>query len=233
MIVSVCPSQSMPSGSSIDSTERSPHIYTSRPKILHQNDGGPVVALPAPFPDHDETLEPFALKCIFAGIFECDKSFEDPEDWKLHVTGHLMSHSPPSKVSCIVCKQVFSNPQNQPLQLQLEMPNQHHLQHQQQPVGGEAWQNMLDHILAEHPRWGAGGQVEPCPDFDLMRHMYCMGIISTEQFKLLQLTRETPPHLPQNGSAAEPYFIQTSSRRERRQRRPRLSNAGSRSKIHL
>ncbi|KAM5448081.1 hypothetical protein McanMca71_004581 [Microsporum canis] len=214
----------MPSSSSIDSPEKGPHIYISRPKILHQNDGGPVVALPAPFPDHDEKVDPFALKCIFAGIFECDKSFEDPEDWKLHVTSHLMSHPPPSKVSCIVCKQAFSNPQHQPQQLQ----HQHH----HQPVGGEAWQNMLDHVLDEHPRWGACCQVEPCPDFDLMRHMYCMGIISTEQFKLLQLTRETPPHLPQNGSAAEPYFIQTSSRRERRQRRPRLSNACPRSKIN-
>ncbi|KAK2814537.1 hypothetical protein FQN49_008158, partial [Arthroderma sp. PD_2] len=137
MIVSICASQSTSSSSSIDSTEKGPHAYTSRPKILHQNDGGPVVALPVPFPSHDENADPFVLKCIFAGIFECDKSFEDPEDWKLHVTSHLMSCPPPNKVSCIVCKQVFSNSQPQHQQLQI--------QQQQQPVGGEAWQNMLDH----------------------------------------------------------------------------------------
>jgi hypothetical protein len=89
-----------------------------------------------------------------------------------------------------------------------------------------AWDRMLDHVAADHYCLGqtlAGSR----PDFELMRYLYGMRVITDAQFKAMQL----PPapsspayHRSQDGvrasigSADEPYCAPYSKRREERMR---------------
>jgi hypothetical protein len=89
-----------------------------------------------------------------------------------------------------------------------------------------AWDQMLDHVAEDH--YGNGqGLAGSRPDFELMRYLYGMRIITDAQFKAMQL----PPapsspayHRSQDGvrasigSADEPYCAPYSKRREERMR---------------
>lgn len=92
-----------------------------------------------------------------------------------------------------------------------------------------AWDRMLDHVADFHYRTGqtlAGSR----PDFELMRYLYGVRVITDAQFKAMQL----PPapsspayHRSQDGvrasigSADEPYCAPYSKRREERMRQQR------------
>lgn len=165
-------------------------------------------------------------------MLDCHDSFDDAAEWRTHVFSHFRSHPTPPSARCPLCPNTkfvdgIQEPVSSPLledsepanpidtavlATQLDLPS--------------AWHRMLDHVAADHYRLGqtlAGSR----PDFELMRHLYGMRIITDAQFKAMQL----PPapsspayHRSQDGvrasigSADEPYCAPYSKRREERMR---------------
>lgn len=94
------------------------------------------------------------------------------------------------------------------------------------PPTSTAWDRMLDHVATDHFRHGhtlAGSR----PDFELMRYLYRLRIISDAQFKAMQLSpapsspayhRSQDPVRASIGSSDEPYCAPYSRRREERRR---------------
>ncbi|KAK2745699.1 hypothetical protein FQN57_003596 [Myotisia sp. PD_48] len=142
-----------------------------------------------------QTIGP--LRCLLDMMFDCEHLFDSVDEWKVHVTDHFKPYALPEKVKCLICKQPFVDAQ---------------------PPDGLAWRNMLDHILAEHPPWQQADDM--FPDFDLLQDMYCKGIISMQQFRLLQI-KYPAPYL-KDVLADQPFCMVTNPSRERRQKQSRV-----------
>ncbi|KAJ5123941.1 uncharacterized protein N7515_007766 [Penicillium bovifimosum] len=184
-------------------------------------------SIPASLP----SIEQRTYACLFH-MLDCYESFDDAAEWRTHVFSHFRSHPTPPSARCPLCPNTkfvdgipepVSSPVLEPgesvraidavvLAPQLDLPS--------------AWHRMLDHVAMDHYRHGqtlAGSR----PDFELMRYLYGMRVITDAQFKAMQL----PPapsspayHRSQDGirasigSADEPYCAPYSKRREERMR---------------
>src|SRR5204863_1269630 len=98
---------------------------------------------------------------------------------------------------------------------------------------GVAWQVLLDHISQEHLERGHS-LANTRPDFNLMRYLYCEGIITPDQMRLLQVpaapgragyiaSQDTVRAII--GSSDEPCFSYANRQRERRMGRPKRNTA--------
>ncbi|KAI9934873.1 hypothetical protein ASPWEDRAFT_175598 [Aspergillus wentii DTO 134E9] len=143
--------------------------------------------------------------CLFH-LLNCHKTFTNAEHWKTHVLSHFRTHAPPKTARCPLCPKPFTTSSNSSART--------------------AWDAMLDHLDVAHYQHGqtlAGSR----PDFELMRYLFQMRIISEDQFKVLQLSpaRGSPGyHRSQDtvrarvGSSDEPFCAPYSRRREERRR---------------
>ncbi|KAL3474364.1 hypothetical protein BJX99DRAFT_177712 [Aspergillus californicus] len=141
--------------------------------------------------------------CLFH-ILDCHDTFDDREEWKTHVFSHFRTHDPPDTARCPLCPaERFSSTADQ-----------------------GAWDLLLDHMDVSHYQQGqtlAGSR----PDFELMRYLYNLRVISVDQFKVMQLApppsspayhRRQEPTRASIGSSDEPYCVPYSPRREARMR---------------
>ncbi|KAJ5972967.1 uncharacterized protein N7479_002885 [Penicillium vulpinum] len=169
--------------------------------------------------------------CLFY-MLDCHESFDDGAEWRTHVFSHFRSHPTPPSARCPLCPNTkfvdgVSEPVSSPVPEDAESAHTN-----DEAVGAplsdspSAWDRMLDHVAADHYCLGqtlAGSR----PDFELMRYLYGMRVITDAQFKAMQL----PPapsspayHRSQDGirasigSADEPYCAPYSKRREERMR---------------
>ncbi|KAJ5173661.1 uncharacterized protein N7500_001592 [Penicillium coprophilum] len=169
--------------------------------------------------------------CLFH-MLDCHESFDDGAEWRTHVLSHFRSHPTPPSARCPLCPNTkfvdgISHPVSSPVREDVESP--HSIDGiVQEPLTDlpSAWDRMLDHVDVDHYSLGqtlAGSR----PDFELMRYLYGMRVITDAQFKAMQL----PPapsspayHRSQDGvrasigSADEPYCAPYSKRREERMR---------------
>ncbi|KAJ5081906.1 hypothetical protein NUU61_010170 [Penicillium alfredii] len=178
--------------------------------------------------------------CLFH-MLDCHESFDDAVQWRTHVRSHFRMHQPPSTARCPLCPSTkfidgVANPVSSPVlegtkSVQDSDPVAVALppgQSSQSSQSGKpaAWDRMLDHVATTHYEQGHT-LARSRPDFELMRYLYGLRIISDAQFKVLQL----PPapsspayHRSQDGvrasigSADEPYCAPYSRRREERMR---------------
>ncbi|KAJ5205305.1 Zinc finger C2H2 [Penicillium cf. griseofulvum] len=167
--------------------------------------------------------------CLFH-MLDCHESFDDGAEWRIHVFSHFRSHPTPPSARCPLCPNTkfvdgISDPVSSPV------PEGAESAHSSDGVQAltdspSAWERMLDHVDVDHYCLGqtlAGSR----PDFELMRYLYGMRVITDAQFKAMQL----PPapsspayHRSQDGvrasigSADEPYCAPYSKRREERMR---------------
>jgi hypothetical protein len=163
-------------------------------------------------------------------MLDCHESFDDGAEWRTHVFSHFRSHPTPPSARCPLCPNTkfvdgISDPVSSPV------PEGAESAHSSDGVQAltdlpSAWERMLDHVDVDHYCLGqtlAGSR----PDFELMRYLYGMRVITDAQFKAMQL----PPapsspayHRSQDGvrasigSADEPYCAPYSKRREERMR---------------
>lgn len=166
--------------------------------ILHEDDSG-ALTLPSP----PSSPNPNNYICLFH-ILDCHSSFASSKEWRTHVLSHFRTHSPPSTARCPLC----------PDEKFIDTPD------------SAAWDLMLDHVDEAHYRHGqtlAGSR----PDFELMRYLFRLRIISVDQFKVLQLSpapSNPAYHASQDavrasiGSSDEPFCTPYSRRREERLR---------------
>ncbi|KAL2847819.1 hypothetical protein BJY01DRAFT_234107 [Aspergillus pseudoustus] len=212
------PSLSTGSTSS-DSTQSSFYLNTLWPSgiigsgILEEDGTGALVVPPnhgLQRPTHSPSPSPSPLAhqqqiyiCLFH-ILDCHDTFEDTEEWRTHVLSHFRTHEPPNTARCPLCPaERFSG-----------------------TPGRRAWDLLLDHMDIVHYQQGqtlAGSR----PDFELMRYLYNLRVISVDQFKAMQLApqpsspayhRRQEPVRANVGSSDEPYCVPYSRRREERMR---------------
>lgn len=139
--------------------------------------------------------------CLFY-ILGCEEELDNVEQWKVHLLSHFRTHPPPETVSCPICRQVFE--------------------------GQSAWDSMLDHIVEGHHQNGQTLAMYR-PDFELMRYLYRLKIITQAQFKAIEFLPPASPtsHLPQGairasiGTFDEPLYAPYNRRREQRMREQR------------
>lgn len=141
--------------------------------------------------------------CLFH-ILDCHDTFYDSEQWKTHVLSHFRTYEPPDIARCPLCPAERFN----------STPHQ------------RAWDLLLEHVDVAHYQQGqslAGSR----PDFELMRYLYNLRVISVDQFKVMQLApppsnpgyhRRQEPVRASVGSSDEPYCVPYSRRREDRMR---------------
>lgn len=186
------------------STSSSTSSETVDPSVvggqLLESDNG-VLVIPDPL--HRTPPQPRCrYQCLFH-ILDCGQSFGDTETWKIHVLSHFRSHPSPTDARCPLCPGSVS--------------------HSQRDV---AWEAMLDHVAETHfPRgdplaWSR-------PDFELIRYLFELKVITFEQLKMVQLA--SAPWSPgynhsqewvgkDVGSASDPVCVSANSKRERRMR---------------
>ncbi|KAF3027175.1 hypothetical protein E8E15_010081 [Penicillium rubens] len=177
------------------------------------------------------SIEQRTYACLFH-MLDCYESFDDGAEWRTHVFSHFRSHPTPPSARCPLCPNTkfvdgISDPVSSPV-----FDDGESIRSIDDAVRAplrdvpSAWDRMLDHVAADHYCLGqtlAGSR----PDFELMRYLYGMRIITDAQFKAMQL----PPapsspayHRSQDGvrasigSADEPYCAPYSKRREERMR---------------
>ncbi|KAL3445151.1 hypothetical protein BJX65DRAFT_163927 [Aspergillus insuetus] len=212
------PSLSTGSTSS-DSTPSSLYLDTLWPSgiigsgILEEDDTGALIVPPnhgLQRPAHSPSPSPSPLAhhqqiyiCLFH-ILDCHDTFDDTEEWRTHVLSHFRTHEPPDTARCPLC----------PAERFSSTPHQ------------RAWDLLLDHMETSHYQQGqtlAGSR----PDFELMRYLYNLRVISVDQFKAMQLApqpsspayhRRQEPVRASVGSSDEPYCVPYSRRREERMR---------------
>ncbi|KAJ5554852.1 hypothetical protein N7461_003322 [Penicillium sp. DV-2018c] len=179
------------------------------------------------------SIEQRTYACLFH-MLDCYESFDDAAEWRTHVFSHFRSHPTPPSARCPLCPNTkfvdgIPEPVSSPI-LELEDGESARaidaVALEPQFDFPSAWHRMLDHVAMDHYRRGqtlAGSR----PDFELMRYLYGMRVITDAQFKAMQL----PPapsspayHRSQDGirasigSADEPYCAPYSKRREERMR---------------
>ncbi|KAL1851589.1 hypothetical protein Plec18167_002710 [Paecilomyces lecythidis] len=139
--------------------------------------------------------------CLFH-ILGCEEELDDIEQWKVHILSHFRTHPPPDTVRCPICRRTFENPC--------------------------AWDSMLDHIVEVHYQNGQT-LVMYRPDFELMRYLYRLKIITQAQFKAIEFlppgspTSHQPPAAMRAsiGTFDEPLYAPYNRRREQRMREQR------------
>jgi hypothetical protein len=150
--------------------------------------------------------------CLFH-MLDCHESFDDPAEWRTHIFSHFRAHPTPPTARCPMCANTTFVDADAD-------------EKDDESITPSAWDQMLDHVAEDHFRNGQG-LAGSRPDFELMRYLYGMRIITDAQFKAMQL----PPapsspayHRSQDGvrasigSADEPYCAPYSKRREERMR---------------
>ncbi|KAJ5172758.1 hypothetical protein N7492_005351 [Penicillium capsulatum] len=176
--------------------------------------------------------------CLFH-MLDCHDSFDDPTQWRTHVLSHFRTHPPPQTARCPLCpdttfvggergpKSTPSTPTGSARNDKNALPQSSSSSSSSSaPSAERAWDRMLGHIASDHYERGqtlAGSR----PDFELMRYLYGLRIISDAQFKAMQLAPapSSPAyHRSQDGvrasigSSDEPYCAPYSRRREERMR---------------
>ncbi|CBF69987.1 hypothetical protein AN6198.2 [Aspergillus nidulans FGSC A4] len=141
--------------------------------ILEEDDTGALVLPPdhinqrhiqSPSPPSSPLLRQQQIYTCLFHILDCHDTFDNCEQWKTHVLSHFRMHEPPDTARCPLC----------PAQRFSSTPHQ------------RAWDLMLKHVDVAHYQQGqtlAGSR----PDFELMRYLYNLRVISVEQFKAMQL----------------------------------------------
>ncbi|OQD78866.1 hypothetical protein PENANT_c075G00341 [Penicillium antarcticum] len=169
------------------------------------------------------SIEQRTYVCLFH-MLDCHESFDDDAQWQTHVCSHFRSHPTPPTARCPLCPSTkfvdgIAEPISSPVLEDGESVRSENIIMASPGAGAgfgqpSAWDRMLDHVAAEHYRLGqtlAGSR----PDFELMRYLYGLRVITDAQFKAMQL----PPapsspayHRSQDGvrasigSADEPYL---------------------------
>ncbi|KAJ5666755.1 hypothetical protein N7462_011164 [Penicillium macrosclerotiorum] len=177
--------------------------------------------------------------CLFH-MLDCHDAFDDGADWRTHVLSHFRTHCTPRTARCPLCPDtVFADDTgNSPAPASTSAsppttPTLEPVQREPAPdssfsadAGPSAWDRMLDHVASAHYELGhtlAGSR----PDFELMRYLYALRLITDAQFKAMQLAPapSSPAyHRSQDGvrasigSSDEPYCAPYSRRREERMR---------------
>lgn len=173
--------------------------------------------------------------CLFH-MLDCHHSFDDSAQWRTHILSHFRTHPPPSSARCPLCpdtKFVDGDSDSSSIPVKGERTNESVQKDNTVPDAARAspeqpsaWDRMLNHVAADHYQHGhtlAGSRV----DFELMRYLYGLRIISDAQFKAMQLAPapSSPAyHRSQDGvrasigSSDEPYCAPYSRRREERMR---------------
>lgn len=151
-----------------------------------------------------------AYACLFH-MLDCNDSFDDVAEWRIHVLSHFRTHPPPRIARCPLCPNTkftdgveeveidgprddeSSAPSTPRSNLSAERDpdsvrrRSSTLQAStQDPDQPSAWNRLLDHVASAHYQHGhtlAGSR----PDFELMRYLYGRRIISDAQFKATQL----------------------------------------------
>ncbi|KAJ5175914.1 uncharacterized protein N7482_001791 [Penicillium canariense] len=190
----------------------------------------------------DLSMNPNAESGIYVCLFhmlDCHDAFDDAAQWRTHVLSHFRTHPPPRTARCPLCPDTeFIDKQEDagaasPTPIETGLNSAPHApctsQDQDQdpdPDQPSAWDRLLNHVAGEHYQHGqtlAGSR----PDFELMRYLYGLRLISDAQFKAMQLAPapSSPAyHRSQDGvrasigSADEPYCAPYSRRREERMR---------------
>ena len=140
--------------------------------------------------------------CLFR-VLECTDRFDDRDQWRHHVTSHFRGQPPPTKVACMVCQAGFENTR---------------------PY--VAWENMLGHVINQHFQ-EESPLASATPGMDLMHHLFCLRVISPEQYRLLQVSDHSAgtgtyhgggilPGAAVGPPAAEPVYMNAGRRREQR-----------------
>jgi len=140
--------------------------------VLESEDG--VLTIPNRYREHADLLCPFQ-------ILDCDHTFADIRDFKLHVFSHFRGHVLPMFAACFLCDNKYTQRAEDDPAL--------------------AWNNMLSHMVHDHFRQGQ--QLATVrTDFALMSWMYRRRIISDHQYKRTQLI-PIPTLLPGGVSNAQ------------------------------
>lgn len=171
--------------------------------------------------------------CLFH-MLDCHDTFDDESLWRMHVLSHFRTHPPPSTVRCPLCpdkKFVDSESMLEPDDSSRE-PDQKHTSTTnttnttEESISSQcsAWNRMLNHVAADH--YQLGQTLAGCrADFELMRYLYGLRIITDAQFKAMQLApAPSSPAYDRSqdgvrasiGSSDEPYCAPYSRRREER-----------------
>lgn len=181
----------------------------------------------------DSGVESGMYVCLFH-ILDCYDSFDDAVLWRTHVFSHFRTHPPPPTARCPLCpdtKFVDGGIEARTSEIKSESePSQEEKSNgadaPPEPARHSAWNRMLDHVATDHYQHGqtlAGSRA----DFELMRYLYGLRIITDAQFKAMQLAPapSSPAyHRSQDGvrasigSSDEPYCAPYSRRREDRRR---------------
>ncbi|PGG98378.1 hypothetical protein AJ79_08886 [Helicocarpus griseus UAMH5409] len=164
--------------------------------VLEDDGDGNLIAPP------ENPLTRIGHSCFFHTL-DCNQSFTDLDEWKIHVLSHFQLRPPPNTARCPACPYSTSD-----------------------SCHGVAWRSMLTHLAEQHLTQGYSIR-NTCPDFETMRHLYSFNIITQEQLRLLQLPAapRRPGYSPNLdsvranvGSSDDPCFVHASRRRERRMR---------------
>lgn len=170
--------------------------------------------------------------CLFH-MLDCHDSFDDVSLWRTHVLSHFRTHPPPSTARCPLCPDIkFVDDELRPATTarnhddELVQSDDSKTDAPSTNIEPSAWNRMLDHVATDHYQQGqtlAGSRA----DFELMRYLYGLRIITDAQFKAMQLAPapSSPAyHRSQDGvrasigSSDEPYCAPYSRRREERMR---------------
>ena len=160
--------------------------------LLEEHEG--ILILPTRYQPDADILCPFQ-------VLDCMEMFADILSFKTHVFSHFRGFPLPPKAACFLCDNVYT----------------------QTPEDDQAlaWNNMLSHLVRHHFRQGER-LATLRPNFDLMRWMFARRLISSSQFKRLQLMPipvllpnprgglpgvENLPPAPMAPSAPPPMFL--------------------------
>lgn len=177
----------------------------------------------------DDAAESGMYVCLFH-MLDCHGTFNDEFLWRTHVLSHFHTHLPPSTARCPLCPDTeFVDRESM---IDIEDSNKESDEHtftDKHPKSrshSSAWNRMLDHVATDHFQHGqtlAGSRA----DFELMRYLYGLRIITDAQFKAMQLAPSTSSPAYDRlqdgvrasiGSSDEPYCAPYSRRREERMR---------------
>jgi len=170
-------------------------------KYFLQDDGNGNLVIPSTVTPSSSQPR-LIYQCLFHTL-KCEERFDAFGLWRTHVLSHFRANPSPSVARCPFCTLEFSDTRR-----------------------GKAWNDLLNHAAAIH--FERGETISNSrPDFELMKHLYNLKIITADQFKNVQLL---PPrsnltyvqsHDSGIGTRDEPCFASHNPNRERRERERR------------
>ncbi|CAI7595371.1 unnamed protein product [Penicillium bialowiezense] len=199
-MASPTPDLSSPRSSISSASTRPRSEYRDENGVYVYNESSPIPESRERDLDHgsEYTCEPQSpsYACLFHTL-DCHEAFDDVDEWRTHITSHFRSHPTPSTARCPMCANTkfvdgVSGPVSSPIidshspspsisQPQSPSPTPFKLD-----LVPSAWDRMLDHVADFHYSTGqtlAGSR----PDFELMRYLYGVRVITDAQFKAMQL----------------------------------------------